>query len=414
MKIACIHCGNLYEDTELSCPKCGAVNKTVRMKDSSPKTIEDLRSWYMDRGLPPYETTRFFIGIDYKQPKAFGIFREGEMFIVYKNKADGTRSIRYAGSDEAYAVNELYMRLKEEILNQKGENKKTDDLPVEEPVRISSKTISANKRTNIMAVISAVLLVIQGLLWGANGFLAVKGQLPGNTAGILYFVHFGCFIAFLILVAVLLIFMCIGIVSKTNDNSYMNKQVNSGFIDGFIKICGAVLIAAICVLISLWVLKNDKNVVDLQRKGAFEASSYTPSKARSSTGYYKYDDTVYYHLYEDETGWYYFDTDYSKWFYEDKSYVPSELKSTETAEDFYYTPDWNSETQLTDFEDTDIYLQHVSREKKIEEDRQIKASEEERQRIQSEKYNHDSGDHDYDWDSNDSWDSGDTDWDSDW
>ena len=62
------------------------------------------------------------IGKNIKEPKAFGIYKDGRNFIVYKNKANGQRAVRYKGTDEAYAVNELYMRLKEEILNQKSNN----------------------------------------------------------------------------------------------------------------------------------------------------------------------------------------------------------------------------------------------------------------------------------------------------
>ena len=90
--------------------------------DGTPKTIEELKQWYRDHNLPPAETTRFFIGINYTNPKAFGIYKEGNEFIVYKNKADGTRSIRYQGEDEAYAVKELFLKLKSEISNQKAHN----------------------------------------------------------------------------------------------------------------------------------------------------------------------------------------------------------------------------------------------------------------------------------------------------
>jgi len=86
--------------------------------DNQPKTIEELRQWFEDKG---YESakTRFFIGIDYKAPKAFGIYKDelGE-FVVYKNKADGTRAIRYQGCDEEFAVHEIYQRFQEEIINQ--------------------------------------------------------------------------------------------------------------------------------------------------------------------------------------------------------------------------------------------------------------------------------------------------------
>ena len=92
-----------------------------------PKTIEELQQWYIDRNLPQEEVTRFFIGKNYEGPKAFGIYKDeltGE-FIVYKNKANGDRAIRYQGKDEEKAVRELYLKLKEEIGNQKSNNRRT-------------------------------------------------------------------------------------------------------------------------------------------------------------------------------------------------------------------------------------------------------------------------------------------------
>ena len=121
MKIKCEYCGAMIEDTEAKCPNCGAANTNVkRTVVTTPKTIEQLQSWYVARNLPPYEVTRFFIGENHQGPKAFGIYKDGNEFVVYKNKADGSRAIRYRGTDEAYAVNELYLKLKSEILNQKA------------------------------------------------------------------------------------------------------------------------------------------------------------------------------------------------------------------------------------------------------------------------------------------------------
>ena len=61
--------------------------------------------------------------MDYKGPRAFGIYHDKYLgYVVYKNKDNGERAIRYQGTDEAYAVNELFMRLKQEILEQKSRN----------------------------------------------------------------------------------------------------------------------------------------------------------------------------------------------------------------------------------------------------------------------------------------------------
>ena len=122
-KLRCEYCGYFMSDKEDVCPKCGAANSNhQRTAPDTPQTIEQLQSWYRARNLPPEEVTRFFIGKDIREPRAFGIYEDAGEFIVYKNKSDGSRAIRYQGTDEAYAVNELYLRLKEEIVNQKNRN----------------------------------------------------------------------------------------------------------------------------------------------------------------------------------------------------------------------------------------------------------------------------------------------------
>lgn len=124
MKVRCSYCNSWINDTDEKCPHCGGTNKEYkRTTDQTPKTIAELQKWYKGHHLPPQEKTRFFIGVNYTKPRAFGIYRneKGE-FVVYKNKDNGQRAIRYQGTDEAYAVNELYLKLKEEILNQKRHN----------------------------------------------------------------------------------------------------------------------------------------------------------------------------------------------------------------------------------------------------------------------------------------------------
>lgn len=121
MKTYCDYCGSIIDDTLEKCPNCGAVNVHMqRSADQIPKTIEELQAFAQEKGIP-LEKMRFFIGIDYKEPRAFGIYKEGPggNCVVYKNKADGSRAIRYRGTDEAYAVNEIYQKMKAELLERK-------------------------------------------------------------------------------------------------------------------------------------------------------------------------------------------------------------------------------------------------------------------------------------------------------
>ena len=117
----CPFCGGAVLSNEKTCPHCGGENP-LYTEDSlrrifQPKTIEELREYCAERGMPLLRM-RFFVGEDYREPKAFGIFKAGEnRYIVYKNKADGSRAVRYDGPDEAYAVKELFDKLLSECHN---------------------------------------------------------------------------------------------------------------------------------------------------------------------------------------------------------------------------------------------------------------------------------------------------------
>ena len=121
MKLAnektCAYCGTVMGPGDEICPSCGAPNPHHvpggEAGTRKPRTIEELRAFCESKGMP-LEKMRFFIGINELSPRAFGIYREGDRFIVYKNKSDGSRAVRYDGPDEAYAVNELYLKLLEE------------------------------------------------------------------------------------------------------------------------------------------------------------------------------------------------------------------------------------------------------------------------------------------------------------
>ena len=114
----CEYCGGVILSSDKTCPACGATN--LHYVDDAPSvvltphTIKELAEYCAERNMP-LQRMRFFIGENYQKPKAFGIYQNnaGE-FVVYKNKADGSRSIRYIGRDEEYAVkflNEFQDRL---------------------------------------------------------------------------------------------------------------------------------------------------------------------------------------------------------------------------------------------------------------------------------------------------------------
>ena len=87
---------------------------------TTPRTIEELLA-FCERHKLPLAKMRFFIGLDYPGAKAFGIYRDGDgQFVVYKNKADGSRAVRYRGPDEAHAVSEIFEKLKSEATVQRA------------------------------------------------------------------------------------------------------------------------------------------------------------------------------------------------------------------------------------------------------------------------------------------------------
>ncbi len=112
----CPYCGGLVRSDEQNCPNCGGANEKYvapgRALDLRPKSIQELKEYCALHKLP-LRDLRFFIGEDYRRPKAYGIYRDGSDFVAYKNKADGSRSIRYRGPDEAYAVRALFEKLME-------------------------------------------------------------------------------------------------------------------------------------------------------------------------------------------------------------------------------------------------------------------------------------------------------------
>lgn len=171
MKQKCEYCDTLLEDTQERCPNCGAPNNGYKRESSNtPKTIEDLQNWYEAHHLPPSEVTRFFIGIDCREAKAYGIYRQGDRFIVYKNKADGSRAVRYDGADEAYAVNEIYLKLKDMISQQKARQNTA-------PARSAAPAKNSRKTFWIALVIVFMLMGIIGQIGSTSrGYYSYGGS----------------------------------------------------------------------------------------------------------------------------------------------------------------------------------------------------------------------------------------------
>ena len=162
MQIKCEYCDQYYDAALPKCPNCGSPNDNLRRTaDEVPKTIEELKAWFDAQGFTA-EKTRFYIGQDFKQPKAFGIYKDaGGKCVVYKNKADGSRAVRYEGYDEKYAVNELYERIKSEIVNQKSHYvEKQKARAINEVKRTSQKVERKKRGSGFMRAILTIFIIL--------------------------------------------------------------------------------------------------------------------------------------------------------------------------------------------------------------------------------------------------------------
>lgn len=290
-RVKCEFCGAFIDDTEEKCPNCGAVNAYYkRVVSDTPQTIEELKSWYMARKLPPESVTRFFIGKDIKEAKAFGIYQDGNNFVVYKNKADGSRAVRYRGTDEAYAVNEIYLKLKSEILNQKSRN-------------LSRHSGNTGRSSS-----------------GNTGALTVAGVIAAATAFLAFIMPSWAFGLF----AVVTLF--------TVGPVLLLLVLHHFFFRGKPILFALVSIAIILTLV-----------------GSFFLFAFRSGHRHD--GYYTYNDTYYYcqgsdvYYYTDDD-WYYYDSydDFVE-YYPDSTYLSDSYEGDEFYSDFrdsYYYEDWSS------------------------------------------------------------------------
>lgn len=419
MNIKCNYCGSEFDETLEKCPNCGASNANVkRSVIDQPKTIEELKEWYSARGLPPYETTRFFIGIDYKGPRAFGIYKDENSgkCVVYKNKDTGVRAVRYEGTDEAYAVNELFMRLKQEILEQKARNISEGTYTAPSTPQTHEEAVDSaylqykkefeykrQKRRTLLgggiAVLAVLLVVVLAIAKGG----VIRDQIPSTVKSGYY---------------------------RYDDNSYYHmseSQYNNWLLyspdSGKWEECHVEDTFLVDPKKSQKYFVSENDYDSLGCPDALESKAYLDYKNNYSVskGYYKFNGEYYYHdEVRDNFGWYLYDADKDDWY--SISYVPDSLTHQYTAKDFTYEPNWKTETSVSDYFSSDYYVSTYSEDKNSSSSGSSYSSSSHSSKSSDSSSWWDSSDDDswsssdssWDWSSSDSWDSGSTDWGSDW
>ena len=177
MERKCQHCGSTVDEKSQSCPICGKpLPRADKVPSEWPKTIEELKDWYVDHHLPPEQVTRFFIGKNILEPKAFGIYKNevGE-FVVYKNKTDGQRAVRYQGMDEVFAVGEIYQRLRDEMAKQRSRSRAAKGGAQRQPAvsRLQSSSSDGNSSKHTKSSESSKSTWTKTDLFGCGGIIAV-------------------------------------------------------------------------------------------------------------------------------------------------------------------------------------------------------------------------------------------------
>ena len=378
MKIKCEYCNNYISDTDEVCPNCNAPNEHLKRTSTEiPKTIEELKRWYIDHNLPDENTTRFFIGKDIKEARAFGIYYDeasGE-YIVYKNKDDGTRAIRYNGKDQAYAVNELYIKLKEEIVNQKQHNLDAKLHPTFKSDKIRKENRIKNKILkvcNTMIVLAAIIpciwlvtYILGSIKYFGTGYYYYKNNV--------YYAYAGCPLTD---------------TTKCEWYSY-NQDNNSWAIVSHPSGIGKRNYVGYD-----WNSTNNKysNAVTIAKDYKEEDWFKQKHPTTPSNGYYIYNNQKYYYFH----GWYIYDNGWRK------TEADSNLK---VYHNDYYTNDYDTYNSYgsESFYDTDYYKNY-----------DYSSSHNDSYDSSSSSSYNDDWDSSSSWDSDSSWDSGSTDWSSDW
>lgn len=424
----CEYCGGVILSSDKTCPTCGAAN-LLYVEDApsvvlTPHTIKELAEYCAERNMPLHRM-RFFIGENYQKPKAFGIYQNsaGE-FVVYKNKADGSRSIRYIGRDEEYAVQELYLKLLDEC----HKRNIWPDTPDGKPPKITrTKSDNGSKKKSKSWLL--VLLTFFGLIAAGVGYVFIRaffvsiGILEEVKLGISSFLSFALYYVYnLIYVSILQTDRNKQIgVQTTDKTTFLRKEAfligalfaaavtainlllkHPVFYMDLLLLAGLSLFASWGLPLGLFILKellgslfgrlfSKKKKAAKTKEASWKATAVMLAVCtlfitivpilhgnkkdgyyQTSTGiFYKIDNDVYEYT---DSGWDY--TSYSTDYLDTDDYV------------YMYDDAWSSDWGMDSYD-----------------------------RFESSSYydDYDSSDSDYDSGSSyDSWDSGGTDWDSDW
>ena len=340
------------------------------------KTIEELKQWYAEMQLPPEEVTRFFIDKNITEPKAFSIYKDGLDFIVYKNKRDGSRTIRYQGTDEAYAVKELQNRIIQEILNQEIKTNGVDpnelmtineidqmrdqqshENPIREQQRleykqkIENEQKKHNKWNNVISIFSQIMAIF----FFIYTIILSKSDYVSSLS-------FGIWIISLIAV-VFYVVLCVNLISQ--KDLLFKKFI--------------IFLMIFMMTLSVFCAIADKRVLNKSYK-----YYYVPET-----------NNVYYRQLKE---WYIYDDKTNTW--SQTNDIPPILKSSNYQDYIYY--EFNGLT----FEDTEFSHEPNNTLKYIFSIFDSSSSDD--------SYSYDNDDSWYDDDWGGGWNSDDTDWDSDW
>ena len=367
---------------------------------SKVQSIEDLKQKCAEKNMP-LEKMRFFIGEDRKEPKCFGVYQDERTgnWVVYKNKADGTRAVRYEGPDEARAAQEIWNKIGDEVKHRKDMHASPyDESVLREIYDQSGQTPSAGRgwpEEEFGVVAGEEAGGVTGKEPGGvtgKEFGVVPGREPegasvkepGESSGRVQ------------RSVPSKVSSAPGKVSGRTSRSAPGKTSVSTSRRTSRKAPESILGGILGIFSNTFSFIWNEFVLEHPFASLFFALVGTslflefvfPSP---QNGYYQVEDTVYYYL---EDQWYMYD-DTGDWV---TSYV-----DLDDPEDYYLGDFYSEEYGTEAFEGTEYYGHY------LEEEREKENKCDDR----DDDYDNDYDDDDYDYDYDD-WDADDTDWDTDW